>query len=216
LCSASLCSAQDLSVYRNFKFGESPEVIGKNLSGKTPDLTVVHRAPALIEEFEWNSRPTSEVPPAAESLASIRFSFYNSELFKMVIKYDPEKTEGLTDEDIIEGISRQYGKPSMPEMAVVTVSSFGSFVPDSQKVLARWDNDQYSYSLYRSSYPAILGVVAVSKTRAVLAATAAEKSIAQQRLDAAQSEVDRRKQLETDRREAQEKGRLANKPNFRP
>ena len=214
LLSVAVCGAQDFSSYRGFRLGSTPEVVGRNIGGTAYNLKVIHDRPALIEDFEWNPPRTGDAA-IGDSLRGVRFSFYNKELFRMVVTYDPSKTEGLTSGDIIEAITKDFGKPSMPD-SMVTVSPLGAFYQDNEKVLAAWDNTEYSYSLFRSSFGSTFGLVIVSKEREVLAKAASEQSSAQDRLDAPQKELDRLKQQDTERRETEAKARAINKPKFRP
>ena len=215
LLTAGVCGAQDFSSYRGFRLGSNPEVVGKNIGGATYRLKVIHERPALIEDFEWNPSRTGAAPATGDSLRSVRFSFYNQELFRIVVTYDPAKTEGLTTDDIIEAIAKDYGPPSMPD-AMVIISPLGTSYPDSEKILAAWENTKYSYTLFRSSFGSTFGLVIVSKERESLAKVASEQSIAQEQLAAPQKELDRQKQQDNERREAAAKAREINKPKFRP
>jgi hypothetical protein len=211
----AVCSAQDLSSYRGFQLGSTAEAVAKTIGSVPSRLTVIYTEPALIEEFEWNPRRTADAAGTADSLRNVRFSFFNHELFRMVVTYDPNRTEGLTTEDVIEAIGKEYGKPSTSD-AMVIVSSLGTRFPSYERTLAAWDTAKQSYRLFRSSFGSTFGLVIVSKELEALATAASEESIAQEQLDAPRKELERRAQQDNERSEAQAKARSTNKPKFRP
>ena len=77
------------------------------------------------------------------------FSFYNDQLFRLVIDYDRTRTEGTTDADMIEAISVAYG-PRLTTAARTMVVS--SIVNESGTRVASWGDAEYSVVLYRASY----------------------------------------------------------------
>src|SRR5579871_4220551 len=217
---ASVCDAQDFSTYRGFHLGANAQEIEQHLGSQTVDLRVIHQRPAVIEEFDWNipqgsTSPKSGPPGAADALRSIKFSFYDHQLFRMVVTYDPRKTEGLMNDDVIEAISTQYGKAAT-RAGLVDVASSGALFPDNQNAVAVWESPEYSYTLFQASYSREYGLVIVSKARAELAKTAAEQSVRLDKIEAPEKALELQKKQDADRRDADAKARLVNKPNFRP
>src|SRR5213078_65778 len=105
LCAAlfsSLGTAQDLSKYRDFQFGMSLESVAKQAHMKASAAKLTHQRPAVIQTLQWDQVSYSDPAAKDRSLRSIRFDFYNGELFKIVVTYDPVETEGLTTEDMVE------------------------------------------------------------------------------------------------------------------
>ena len=47
-------------------------------------------------------------------MKEVVFSFYDGELFRIVVNYDRYQTEGLTAEDFVEAISATYGPAESP------------------------------------------------------------------------------------------------------
>ena len=41
----------------------------------------------------------------------VQFSFYDDQLYQVVVSYDRERMEGLTDADVVESLSATYGVP---------------------------------------------------------------------------------------------------------
>jgi hypothetical protein len=215
LCAALFCSlatAQDLAKYRDFQFGMSPESVAKQTHTNALALKTIHQRPALIQTLQWDQSSYSDLKD--RSLRNIRFDFYNGELFKMVVTYDTARTGGLTTDDMIEAISAIYGQAAKPE-STVSVSTF-SLYEDNQKVLACWENAEYSYNLFRSPYGNAFGLIALSKNLDHMARDSAREADRLDKLEAPEKEHARQMKLEEDRRVAQEKARLISKPNFRP
>jgi hypothetical protein len=210
---SSLGIAQNLGKYRDFQFGTNVESLAKQIQVKASAAQTSHQRPALIQTLQWN--PTSYSAPAtAASVRSIRFDFYNDELFKMFVTYNSAGTAGLTADDIIEAISALYGTAAKPDDSV-TISNATNY-RDQEKVLARWEDAQYSYNFFRFSYGTEFGLVAFSKTLDVLADTANREADRLDALEAPAKEVARQKKQVDDARTAQESARAVNKPKFLP
>jgi hypothetical protein len=181
---------------------------------KPADARTQHDRPALIQTLEWNQVGYSESVRKDASVRSIRFDFYNGELSKMVVTYNPVETNGLTAEDMIEAISTRYGPATTPGDSV-SVSDSTTY-EDQEKVLARWDNEQYSYNLYRSSYGSTFGMVAFSKMLDLMARNASREADRLDKLEAPAKELAQQKRRDEDTRAAQEAARSLNKPRFHP
>jgi hypothetical protein len=181
---------------------------------KTTEARTLHERPAVIQTLEWNQ--TGYAAPGAKntSVRSIRFDFYNGELWKMVITYNPAETNGLTANDMMEAISGAYGTATTPGDSV-SVSNFTTY-EDQEKVLARWDNAQYSYNLYRSSYGNTFGLVAFSKPLDLMARNASLEADRLDKLEAPARELARQRKEADETHAAQEAARSINKPKFLP
>src|SRR5438445_10075291 len=101
---SSLGSAQDLSKYRDFQFGMRLESVARQIRMDASAAKTTHQRPAVIQTLQWDQLSYSDPAAKDRSLRSIRFDFYNGELIKMVVAYDPAGTEGLTIEDMVEAI----------------------------------------------------------------------------------------------------------------
>ncbi len=204
-------SAADLSRYRNVQLGMDLPTVARQVGASPSQATVAHRRPALIQELEWSPRilgPSLETEPAQEVL----FTFYNGELFRIVVNYDQYETEGLTADDMVEAISSIYGTGVRPTPAKAAPEPW----VDQQDVVARWQDPQYRFELIRTSYGPRYRLVGVLRTleataqAAIMEATQLDDKEAPER-DAAQAV--REEQAE---RARLEKTRLVNKGNFRP
>jgi hypothetical protein len=213
--SAPSVREQDLSRYRDFQLGTALLVVANQAGMKASDARVTHQRPALIQELQWRPLRALASPPRADPVGEILFTFYNGELFRMVISYDQYRTEGLTDEDMIEAISTKYGAATRPAATVVLFSSFQVF-NDHEQVIARWEDAQYSFDLFRSSYQSSLGILVRSKHLDVLAQSAIAEAIRLDEQEAPQREIERQRKQDEETRVEQEKARVINKATFRP
>jgi len=213
--SVSSIAAQDLSRYREFRLGTSLSAVAKQADVVPSEARMVHQRPAVIQELEWRPQGSLSSSPQADPVSEVLFSFYNGELFRMVVNYNRHKTEGLTDEDMVEAISAKYGTATRPEAKIVLFSSFQVY-DDSEKVIARWEDPQYSFNLFRSSYQPTFGMLVFSKQLDALAQAAIVEAIRLDEQEAPQRELERQKKEDGDSRAEQDKVRLVNKTALRP
>jgi hypothetical protein len=213
--SAPSVEAPDLSRYREFQLGMNLLVVAKQADLEPSEARVIHQRPAVIQELEWRPPRSPGSSSQADAVSKVLFSFYNGELFRMVVNYDRYKTEGLTDEDMVQAISAKYGTATRPAAKIINFSS-SQVYDDSEKVVACWEDAQYSFNLFRSSYQPTFGMVAFSKRLDALARAAIVEAIRLDEQEAPQREIERQKKQDVEDNAAQEKARLVNKPNFRP
>jgi hypothetical protein len=211
LSASSLC-AVELSSYRDFQLGTTLQAVAKQVEMKPSEARVVHERPELIQELEWQPRrlpgPSSEL----DSVDQILFSFYNGQLFRMLVNYDRRRTDGMTLDDMIEAISAKYGLATRGALEINFPSSYNKTVA----VMARWEDTGYAFNLIHSAYQPGFALVVLSKGLDGLAQTAAVAAIRLDDQEAPQREIDRQKKQVEDARIQQDNARLANKPGFRP
>jgi hypothetical protein len=213
--STPLIYAQDFSRYREFQFGMNLLAVAKQADVNPSEAKMIHQRPAMIQELEWRLGRPLAASHQADSVKEVLFSFYNGELFRMVISYDRDLTEGLTDADMVEAISASYGPASRPVAKIILYSS-SHIYNESEKVTARWEDSRYSFNLFRSSYQPVFGMVAFSKQLDALAQLAIVEAIRLDDQEAPQREKERQAKEAEEKRVAQEKVRPVNKANFRP
>jgi hypothetical protein len=204
--------AGDLSKYRGFQFGADLPTVAKQTGAGVSQAKVIHSRPALIQELEW--RPQTLGPnPQQESANALVFSFYNGELYRIVVNYDRYEIEGLTAEDIIEAVSTIYGPAARP---AISAKAAGDRYSDPDEVVARWQEPQYSFDLMRSSYDLtfkLIGVVKRLDSQAQAAVLEAKRLDVQ---EAPQRDAARQASEQDAVRAKLEKSRLLNKLRFRP
>ena len=151
--------AGDLSGYRSFQFGAGVSAIAKQAGADPSDAKVISSRPALIQELEWRPQPLGP-STTAEAVQDVVFTFYNGELFRIVVTYNAYATEGMTGQDFIGAISANYGMPTKPPALEGTdQGSYG----DRDEALARWQDSLYRFDLIRSSYSPGYRLVGVLK-----------------------------------------------------
>ena len=214
--SAQLLSAQDLSTYRNFHIGMNLASVTTQTTTTERDVRLIHQRPALIQELAWGPRPVRTEPSRqTDPVQQIVFSFYNDELFRIVVTYAPEKIAGLTAEDFVESMSGMYGAATRPAPPVTSASLSQTSRDSGDNVIARWEDRQYSVNLLRSTYGSSLNIVMFSKQVDALARAALTEAVRLDKQEAPQREVERQQRQESDNLAAQEKARDANKAPFR-
>ena len=186
----------DLSRYGSFQLGTDLRTVAKQTGVSASHVKVIHSRPVLIQELEWRSDRTRSSGPRA-STKDLVFSFYEGELYRIVVKYDPRDTEGLTPDDMVEAISRTH---SVAAQMTASGKAAKSAYLDEDVVLARWEDAQHHFELLRSSYGARYSLAGVLKrleepaTKALAEGSRLDKNEAPQReLDriAAEAESDR-------------------------
>jgi hypothetical protein len=212
--SAPAMGALDLSRYRNFQFGETLPALAKQAGLEPSDVRLIHARPAVIQELEWPIWLVSSFSSRQDPVKAILFSFYNGELFRILVSYARDETNGLTTEDMIEAISVKYGIATKPANIEIAFSSTQVY-NDSEAVIARWEDPQYSFNLFRSSFQPTFGMIAFSKGLDALARTATADAIRLDAAEAPQQEIQRQNQEDEKNRESLEKARQVNKNKFR-
>jgi len=215
LLSTSLLHSQGGPRYREFQLGGDLPSISALTGVAVSEARAVHLRPALMQELRWQ-RPysSSTTPSQTDSVKQIVFSFYNDQLSKMVVDYDHERTAGMTDADLIEAISVDYG-PRVKPGARTGRGTLTRVEEESGTLVARWAGADYAVALYRGFGSDVRLIVASPKLDA-LARTADIQATRLDDREAPQREIARQKKEAEDARASQEKSRIANKAAFRP
>jgi len=210
LLSPPLVRGQDLSKYRDFSLGMSLPELSSQIDLRPLQIKLIQKHPAVIQELTFWPGNSSDYSLQADSVGQIFFSFYNGELFRILVTYDRDATHGLTAEDMVEAISTKYGTATRPadEISFPTNELYRS----TEKVIARWEDSQYSINLVRSRFLNSFALVMFSKRLDVRADAAIAKSIKLEGQEDPQKEINRQKK-ETDDLEA---ARQRNLKIFRP
>jgi hypothetical protein len=229
LISAPATSAQGLSKYREFQLGTSLVAVARQ-AGMAPEPRVLQQRPALIQELMWQPPPMRGSSPQGDSVKKVLFSFYNGQLFRIIVSYDRERTEGLTGDDMAEAISAKYGLATLPAtQPLLPPVSAGAdnlahwqdsrhlrYLNYDDDILTRWGDSEYSVHLFRSSYQATFGLVMVSRPLDVLARAATVEAARLDEQEAPQRELDRQQKQTEDDRVSQATARRVNRATFRP
>jgi hypothetical protein len=210
LLSAPMISGQDLSRYRKFSLGTSLAALSKQVGQDPPQAILLHQSPAVIQELTYWPFDTSYPSVRVEPASQILFSFYNGELYRMVVTYDRQAIKGLTDEDMVQAVSARYGTATRlyPEITLPTNDVYAS----TETVIARWEDSQNSINLFRSSNQNSFRLAVFSKRLDAQAKAAIIESEKLEKQEAPQVEIARLKK-EADELEV---ARQINQKTFRP
>jgi hypothetical protein len=207
-----------LSVYRNFRVGANLAAVTTQTATPPSEARVIHQRPAVVQELNWRPPASGEGSSApTDPVQEIVFSFYNDELFRIVVTYDRDRISGLSEEDLIERISATYGTATTPAPIITSAPLSQTYRADAERVVARWEDGQHSLNLLRSSFGGpTFCIVMFSKRLDALARAAVTEAVRLDKEEAPQRDVNRQKQQDADARVTQEKARGVNKPVFRP
>jgi hypothetical protein len=170
--------------------------------------------PQHVEEIDWRINGFSPAARHDDPVREIRFSFFNGSLFEMTVTYEPERTAGMTDADMIEALAAIYGPAS--KSAAQEVSFISSGYRKSIKAQGRWEDAQDQVSLVKLPYDEGFGLILLAKGTFAQSETAMLESDRLDRVEAPQRqlEIETKRAAETQAKD--EKARLANKPAFQP
>ena len=207
---APLLRAQDLSKYRHFTMGMSLTTVLKNTDQRMTDVKVIHGHPAMIQELEWWPPNLPGSSFQSDTVKQILFSFYNGELYKISVTYDPPSTQGLTEEDMVKSISAKYGPATI--VAPEIDSAAGPRFNTKQTTVASWEDVQYSVNLVRSSFSDVLGLVVLSRRVNTQAELATREAVKLDEQEGPKREADRQKKQTDDLEVARQKNRKIFRP----
>jgi hypothetical protein len=215
--STSAVEGQDRSRYRDFKLGADLPSVSALAKLTASDAKTIHQRPAVMQDLQWRPGYFADGSTArvSDPVQQILFSFYNNQLFRMVVDYDRQRTNGMTDADMTDAISQSYGTPVKPPTRRAPGGT-SQMDTESGTVLARWVDTDYAVALYRSSYASGFRLVVTSPRLDTLARAADLESLQLDAREAPQREAARQKKEEDDRKATQEKARVENKAAFRP
>jgi hypothetical protein len=210
LSAISYVPTPELSLYRGMRFGASVATVAEQCH-ISPEPRIVDRRPDLIQELMW--MPARVEGTAGDPVQKVLFTFYNDRLARIAVSYDRSRTEGLTVEDLIEGISANYGATAVSAVGPAGGSSTGNV---DDRILARWEDAETSITLFRSKYLSTFGLVLLSKRLDALTTVAHAEAILLDEREAPAREVARQQQRSDDDRLKEEAVRRVNKAAFKP
>ena len=202
---APVLRAQDLSKYRHFTMGMSLTTVLKHTDQRMTDVKVIHGRPAMIQELDWWPPNLPGSSFQSDTVKQILFSFYNGELYKISVTYDPPSTQGLTEEDMVKSISAKYGPATI--VAPEIDSAAGPRFNTKQTTVASWEDVQYSVNLVRSSFSDVLGLVVLSRRVNTQAELATREAVKLDEQEGPKREADRQKKQTDDLEVARQKNR---------
>ena len=211
--SACLLPGADLSLYRNFHLGMSVAEVTGQPGVEPAKSTLLSSRPEHVEEVDWRISSTSTARQD-DPVREIRFRFFNGSLFEMTVTYDPDRTAGLTDADMIGALAAVYGPPSPGAAREISFDSSG--YSKTVKAPGRWENAQDQISLVKLPYNEGFGLVVLAKSTFERSETAMLESDRLDRVEAPQRQMAIEAKRLADSQAKDEKARSANKSGFQP
>jgi hypothetical protein len=217
LLMAQRLDGQGPAQYREFALRSDVATVSK-LTGVPPsELKTIHERPAMLQDLQWRPsrwNATSSVA-STDPVDKIGFSFYDDQLFRIVVDYGHERTIGMTDADLIDAITAVYGAPVKRSPGAVRVAS--QIEAESGSPVARWGDGECSVVLYRtSSYGDAFRLILTVPALDDLARKAEQRALRLDDQEAPRREIARQKKEKEDTRLAAEKSRAENKAVFKP
>lgn len=213
LLSGQMALAQDVSRYRVYALESSVDSVLAASGARPADAKTLHVRPAAIRELQWRTPYVSSAAAQADPVREIGFTFYNDALYKVIVTYDRHRTEGLTNQDLLDALSVMYG---VPVALSKTQMSPPVEAPSDSIVVARWESAESQVTLIRGSYAADFQLIVLSKRLSVQAKSAIREANRLDVVEAPRREAEQRKKEVGDATAARDKTRLANKSAFRP
>ncbi len=214
LLSGQMASAEDMSRYRGYALESSLDSVRAAIGVRAADAKKLHERPATIQELQWRAPYVSSADAQADPVGAIAFRFYNDSLYQIVVNYDRERTEGLTNNDILEVLSARYGVPVLASATIRTSPAAGA-LPDSL-VIGRWETPESAVTLVRRSYTPEFQLILISKSLSTRAVDAIREAVRLDAIEAPHRESEQRKKEAGDASAALDKARISNKAAFRP
>ena len=217
ILSITALHGQDRPHYRSFILGSGLSSVSAQVNGSAADATIVHKRPALIQHLLWRQPyfVASSNETQTDPVEQIAFSFYNDQLFRLVIEYDRQRTKGMTDADMIRALSDAYGPAVKPKSR--TTQAFASRIDvDAGTPISSWGTDAFSVVLFRASFGEGFQVVVTSPALDALARTADAEAVRLDQREAPQRIIAQQKKAAEDARLSLEETRATNNAAFRP
>jgi hypothetical protein len=212
--SAQAISAQDLSRYRAYALESSVDMVAAASGARPAEVQTIHERPAKIQELQWRAPYVSPGSSTRDPVRDVAFTFFNDALYQVVVTYDRDRTEGLTDADLIESLSASYGAPVL-KSAIARTGVPAATLLDAI-VLAQWGDDASSLTLLRRTYSPDFQLILSSKSLSARARSAIREALRLDALEAPRRELEERKKEVADASAARDKARSTNKAAFRP
>lgn len=211
-------AAQERGQYRDFQLGASIAAVATLTETRSADVTVLHERPAVMQELRWI--PSSYGTPGrsrarGEGLQQIVFSFYENQLYRLMVDYERSETKGMTDRDMVDAISAVYGPPSSPKISDGVTDPRAAETVVS-RLVARWNGPGYAVAVSRWAYGGAWRLIVESTDLASLARTADARAIALDVKEGPQREADRARRDQQGKNDADAAARTANKATFLP
>ena len=212
IATAPLGASVRYADYRGVTLGDSVDTVVARLQVERSAIRVIHEQPSLIQELTFRpNRYISGQTITPDTLAEMVLTFHKGELVRVAATYDLERTQGLTDADLIELTSGVYGLSLLPSTGSAPASA-----TLGRRTIGSWGDGATFVQLWSEEVPRRAGLTVTAQ---IAGAVLDEASTI-----AARREADAAPQRERDRLAAVAAAivvrdaniRLENKAKFKP
>lgn len=166
--SATPTAAQGRSQYRTYAMGDSLQTISRQIGQPVIDATATPAVAGGVQELRWHARSVRDGgAPPGDPVDRLVFSFYEHRLFRIVIDYAPDRTEGMTEADMVAAVSALYGSPRRRTLA--TTEEPRAPARPVETVIAQWITGDQSVVLLALQGRTAFRVIVVSSGLQTLA-----------------------------------------------
>lgn len=223
VAAAASAQAQGKPEYRGFALGATLESVAAITKTPMVETRTLHTRPSLIQVLDW--RPVAVMGTSVliqrDPVRQVTFTFFDNQLYRMVIDYDRDRTEGLTGADIVKVLEASYGSPMLLSDGIAP-STIIEFEASGGRPIARWGDADYAVVLYQT--PGFSGrtdnshfvLIVTSPKLSSLSRSAIAQALVLDHSEAPARESARRQKDADDDRAAAEKARRINQPAFTP
>ena len=199
--------------YRGISLGDPIQTVLAQLKIAAADVQAVHGDPVPVQRATWRPRPPgSGMANDADSVAEMVLTFYAGHLAQIAVIYDRARTQGLTDADLLDAMTRMYGIPLLPSVPTKVVS--GPVI--TQVTVGQWEDAETRVILWREQFPNRIGLVVTSRGSEAALQQAIADGMRVENAAAPARELARRNAEADVIRARDEKIRLENKAKFKP
>ena len=165
---ATMAAAQGRPQYRTYAMGDSPEAISRQIGLPMMDVTATPAAAGAVQELRWHARDAGQgTVPAGDPVDRLVFTFHEHRLFRIVIDYAPDRTQGMLEADMVAAVSALYGAPRTRTIA--SAEATPAPARPAEKVVARWVSGDRSVALLALQGGTAFRVIVVSSALQTLA-----------------------------------------------
>ena len=168
LAAATPAAAQGRQHYRTYAMGDSLQAISRQIGLPIIDATSTPAVSEAVQELRWHARHVRVgTVSSGDPVDRLVFNFYEHRLFRIVIDYAPDRTEGMTAADMVAAVSELYGTPRRRTLA----SSDDDFGPSrpTETVVAQWIRGDQSVALLAIQGQTAFRLIVVSSALQTLA-----------------------------------------------
>jgi hypothetical protein len=166
--SATMSAAQGRPHYRTYAMGDSLQAISRQIGQPVMDATTTPALLGAVQELRWHARFARRgTAPVGDPVDRLVFSFYEHRLFRIVIDYAPDRTEGMTEGDMVAAVSALYGSPRRRTLA--TTEEVQAPARPVETVIAQWISGDQSVVLLALQGRTAFRVIVVSSALQTLA-----------------------------------------------